>query len=756
MAGLLALVGVATASALGVALAAPLVAGAGGLVWVGQRGRWGVAAVAAGVAAAWALVGVGFGAWGQEAGGWRMGVAAVVASVTAAVASVLGWMAVRARFARTSQPFSRQSSAWAFVRTQALLIAPLWATAVLLLWALLPAPTVGFWAEGSLGWGGVWFGAWAHAWAAALVLAPMAWELAGPSPAARVRAALQSLRADWPTTFLIVALGTAAAVVTPRWPAAGIALLLLLPLLLAVHAMRASPLAAHTQRLLAAAILLSVWARWPEPSALSSWPAVWAALAVASTSAVLQLLVATAQERRLALRRLDRQADIDPLTSLLSLSGLYRKLQELGERGEEAGDTRFGALLAPAGHEAPIVSADSGCLALLSVHLSNADTLEQILGAQHIDELQRAVGGALSQAAPHVRWARIAKAHFVGIHLPQPGDGDWSGLLTLLSVTAHEARALLEEQTTGRPLWTVAAIDVQADPIPPAEVLMACLRQAEQRARDSRHIQVLPVHRGAAQALKDEAAQAERIRQRIQAGALALYAQPIVANDPSQPLRHKYEILIRLRDDAGRVLPTDAWLPVAMRAGLMQQLDHAVIEQTFAWFAAHPKALAQLTHCAINLSGPTVAHPALAERIAQALAQHRLPAHKFTFEITESQAIANAEQAAKTLNAIRRCGCRVAIDDFGTGLATFDYLKRFEADYLKIDGAFIRELQTDPVDRAIVQSIVHVARVLGVRTVAEYVSTPELQQLVTALGVDESQGYVAGEPRPLGQWFEGG
>jgi EAL domain-containing protein (putative c-di-GMP-specific phosphodiesterase class I) len=254
-------------------------------------------------------------------------------------------------------------------------------------------------------------------------------------------------------------------------------------------------------------------------------------------------------------------------------------------------------------------------------------------------------------------------------------------------------------------------------------------------------------------ALKLEAEQAERIRQVIQRKQLVLFAQPIVANVDPESMKHKYEILIRLRDDNGEIVPPDLWMPIAMRAGMMQGLDMAVMEQTFEWFAAHPAALAALSHCAINLSGPTVASPVIAQRIAEGLALHKLPAHKFTFEITESQAIANPAQATDTIRAIRNCGCRVAIDDFGTGVATFDYLKRFDVDYIKIDGAFIKSLLHDPVDRVIVESIVKVAHQMNVRTVAEFVSSMELYGAVTALGVDESQGYAFGKPKALHEWF---
>lgn len=283
---------------------------------------------------------------------------------------------------------------------------------------------------------------------------------------------------------------------------------------------------------------------------------------------------------------------------------------------------------------------------------------------------------------------------------------------------------------------------------------MACLRKAEQIAQDTRQRHVMAVNPESGLALKLEAEQAERIRQIIQRKQLVLFAQPIVANADPTSMRHKYEVLIRLRDDNGDIVPPDLWMPIAMRAGMMQGLDIAVMDQTFEWFAAHPAALDALSHCAINLSGPTVASPSIAQRIADGLAQHRLPAHKFTFEITESQAIANPAQATETIRAIRACGCRVAIDDFGTGVATFDYLKRFDVDYIKIDGQFIKHLLTDPVDRVIVESIVKVAHQMNVRTVAEFVSSMELYGAVTTLGVDESQGYAFGKPKALHEWFD--
>lgn len=662
----------------------------------------------------------------------------------------MAWRRLQVPFAATSQPFARQVTVLAFFRVQGLLAIPWFATVVVIgqaLWSLLQGE--GLQAGGLLA---LWASIWISVLCGVVLFAPLTWELL----ISRTRSGLprfagkliESLKVDW-RTGLGIGLTTLLASVLwatgqPIW-ASGM-LLLLLPLL-ALDATRASPLTIHLMLLLAGLLSLGAASIGLERSALEATMQrnllVWQALAVLCGAMAVQLLQVTAHERRLALRRLERQADTDPLTNLLSLTGLYRKLEELGDRVDDAPDTQFSAFV---GDEPTSIGP-----ALVSVQMTNTDSLEQILGARKSDQVERSVSGALTMAAPHILWARVSKSHFVGL-MPHDAAHTLDEQLTRLNFAVLESRALVNE-SVGRPIWAVAAVRIESHPMPPVEVIMACLRQAEQTAQDTRQIHVLPVNRESGQALKVEAEQAERIRQHIQNKQLVLFAQPIVANIDPASLPHKYEILVRLKDDAGQIVPPGLWLPIAMRAGMMQALDLAVMEQTFEWFAAHPAALDALSHCAINLSGPTVASPTVAERIAQGLRQHKLPAHKFTFEITESQAIANPGQAADTIQSIRACGCRVAIDDFGTGVATFDYLKRFDVDYIKIDGAFIKDLLDDPVDRVIVESIVKVAHQLKVRTVAEFVSSPELHQAVTRLGVDESQGFAFGQPRALGEWF---
>jgi EAL domain-containing protein (putative c-di-GMP-specific phosphodiesterase class I) len=692
--------------------------------------------------AAWAMaLGVGFWAWLMAP---QSPALVPVAMLAAVVGPWSVWRKLQMRFAGSSQPFARQATMLAFLRVQALRGAPLSAATLTLGWWLLAgnaSPEVLL---------GVFLACWVMEMCGTLLFAPIAWELL----VARTRGGLprffrkvfEALTTGWQTLASVLLLCTASGVfwAFDQGPFARSALLLVLPLL-AMDATRAGPLTTHLMTLIVgvAALIATTWGLRASqvPTAMADLELLWTTLAVLVGTAAVQILLVTVHERRLALKRLERQADTDPLTNLLSLSGLYRKIEELVDVPADPGDTAF----MPEQAEPSRYTA-----ALISVQMTNADSMEQLLGARQTDLVERATGGALTAAAPKVLWSRVSKAHFVGLMTEPRSDLDQ--LLSRLSFAVVESRALVDADV-GRPLWTVAAVTLDADPLPPVEVIMACLRRTEQNAQDSRQIQITSVDRESAMALKQEAEQAERIRQIIQQKRLVLFAQPIVANVNPESLRHKYEILVRLRGDQGQIIPPGVFLPVAMRAGLMQLLDMAIMEQTFEWFAAHPKALAALSHCAINLSGPTVASPVIAQRIAEGLKQHQLPAHKFTFEITESQAIANPAQATDTIRAIRDCGCRVAIDDFGTGVATFDYLKRFDVDYIKIDGAFVKTLLDDPVDRVIVESIVKVAHQMQVRTVAEFVSSQALHEAVTALGVDESQGFVFGAPQPLNEWF---
>jgi len=182
-------------------------------------------------------------------------------------------------------------------------------------------------------------------------------------------------------------------------------------------------------------------------------------------------------------------------------------------------------------------------------------------------------------------------------------------------------------------------------------------------------------------------------------------------------------------------------------------MDRGVIRQIFSWLADHPEALARTWKCSINLSGLTMGDGTIAGFIREQRALHAIPADKIVFEITESEAIRNPAAASRLVDDLKAEGFGIALDDFGTGLATFEYLKRSPLDYLKIDGSFIRNLVTNPIDEEIVLSTVRVARRLNIRTVAEHVHNQDTLDRLTDIGVAHIQGDWIGRAAPLEQLF---
>jgi EAL domain-containing protein (putative c-di-GMP-specific phosphodiesterase class I) len=153
----------------------------------------------------------------------------------------------------------------------------------------------------------------------------------------------------------------------------------------------------------------------------------------------------------------------------------------------------------------------------------------------------------------------------------------------------------------------------------------------------------------------------------------------------------------------------------------------------------------------VNLSGKSIGDRKLATLIEEALAEAGIDPARLNFEITETTAIANVEEAKAFATRLRARGCQFSLDDFGAGFGSFSYLKSFPFDYLKIDGDFIRSLATSRVDQLVVEAIVNVARGMGKKTVAEFVADEESASLLREIGVDCAQGYHIGMPKPISE-----
>ena len=239
-----------------------------------------------------------------------------------------------------------------------------------------------------------------------------------------------------------------------------------------------------------------------------------------------------------------------------------------------------------------------------------------------------------------------------------------------------------------------------------------------------------------------------KLTEAIESDSLVLYCQDIVPVIPDKNAGHHFEVLVRMLDDSGEIIPPDRFLPAAERYNLIASLDRWVVSHTFAWYARHSvtASTSGLDTIAINLSGASVTDAGFLEYIKDEMKSSEVPPGVICFEITETAAIENIDAATGFIHELKRLGCRFALDDFGSGLSSFAYLKKLPVDYLKIDGSFVRDMETDAVDCAMVSAIYQLASVLGIKTIAEYVENDNILKKLADIGIDYAQGYGISKP----------
>ncbi len=227
--------------------------------------------------------------------------------------------------------------------------------------------------------------------------------------------------------------------------------------------------------------------------------------------------------------------------------------------------------------------------------------------------------------------------------------------------------------------------------------------------------------------------------------ALALRVQPIVAVGDIARVSH-YEVLLGLRGENGELGSPIEFIEAAERYGSMRRVDRWVIDQALAWLGAAVRRHARPLSLAINLSANSLNDPSLADFLFERFGAHGVAPRLVCFEITETATIDNLISTADFIRRVKRLGCSFALDDFGTGRCSYEYLKQLPVDYLKIDGAFIESINDSAEDLLIVRSINEIAHAMGIRTIAEYVSSDAVLARLVEIGVDFAQGFAIGRP----------
>ncbi len=250
----------------------------------------------------------------------------------------------------------------------------------------------------------------------------------------------------------------------------------------------------------------------------------------------------------------------------------------------------------------------------------------------------------------------------------------------------------------------------------------------------------------------DEIGKLELINEALLHDRLSLYLQPIVPTKDTSEIK-KFEVLLRLWDANGEMVPPGVVIPVAEKYDRMQHLDLRVVEHSIIAIGKFLE-VGEAVALSVNLSGNTLSNESSLNRIANLVETHRVEPGTLCFEVTETAAIKSIEKACRFVERLKQLGCEFSLDDFGSGLSSFSYLRSLQVDYLKIDGCFVTNIIEDKPNRAIVTSFNTLAQELGMKTVAEYVENDDIANLLTELNIDYLQGFGVGKPKCMNEWLE--
>ena len=427
------------------------------------------------------------------------------------------------------------------------------------------------------------------------------------------------------------------------------------------------------------------------------------------------------------------QASHDALTGLVNRREFERRLTELIDTARTQGREHalmfmdldnFKAVNDTCGHSA----GDELLRQLTSVMLARmrgSDTLARLGG----DEF-----AALLETCPFEQAVRIANA---------------------TRETVREFRFVWEDKTFTVGV-SIGLVPITADSGNLNRVLSladACCYEAKNRGRD--RVQVYRADEAEATGKHGELQVVSQINQAFEMGRFRLYRQRIVSLAAGPHREPNYEVLVRMIDKAGNLIPPTGFMPAAERYNLLTSIERWVISSLIEYLhnqwngGAIPRDASERGYYSVNLSGASINDKSLPDFLHTLLRRYQLPAGLLCFEITETTAISNLNAAAELMTELKGMGCRFALDDFGTGMSSFAYLKYLPVDVLKIAGMFVKDMATDPMDFAIIDAINRIGHILGMETVAEEVEDAETLAKITEVGIDCAQGYFIAAPEAI-------
>jgi diguanylate cyclase (GGDEF)-like protein/PAS domain S-box-containing protein len=239
---------------------------------------------------------------------------------------------------------------------------------------------------------------------------------------------------------------------------------------------------------------------------------------------------------------------------------------------------------------------------------------------------------------------------------------------------------------------------------------------------------------------------ANKLREVLDEDRLVLYSQPVVRLTDLHTVH--CEILVRIRDDNGNIVLPSQFIEYAESLGMVQEIDMRVVERLIEYLR-QPENQGQKMRYFVNLSRVSISDQHWVRKFYSLLAASNITHNQLVFEITETAAMTDVDVTQQFIRELRQLGCRFALDDFGAGFSSFYYLKRFDVDYLKIDGGFIRDLATDEGNRIFVKALCDVAQGLNKQVIAEWVEDHEVMRILTEMGTVYGQGYLFYRPAPL-------